>query len=50
MFHCQGCEQILDVIHILVECQAYADGRAKLGVEGTIRVVLSNDRNTDKAD
>lgn len=40
--HCQGCGQILDVTQILVDCAV------RTGVDGLMREVLANDRNTEK--
>lgn len=44
----QGCGQLLDVIHILVECTARAQLQAELKVGGSIREVLSNYRYAEK--
>lgn len=46
--YCQGCGQILDVTHILVDCPARELLRAEHGVRGSILEVLANDRNAER--
>lgn len=45
--HCQGCGVVLDVNHLLAECPARAQLREDMGVVGSIREVLYNDRSTE---
>lgn len=47
--YCQGCGAELDVNHLLAECPARAQLREDMGVVGTIREVLYNDRSTELA-
>lgn len=44
---CPRCDWELDVTHLLVECPARAQLRSDMGVEGSIREVLFNDRGTE---
>ncbi|XP_065093119.1 uncharacterized protein LOC135713813 [Ochlerotatus camptorhynchus] len=46
--YCQGCGAVLDVNHLLVECPARAQLREDMGVVGSIREVLFNDRSTEQ--